>query len=154
MQRNSAFRAFQLPESQSRHGSTASTNSNNSKMSKIVGERKGGGDNKSSGLSAQDIVVSNIDERSGNSFSGSKGSSGSSGSRKKRQVGVERSVFSSMFPSWPDDTINFLTLCLDPEPTGRPSCNSLMRLPYFTHDNFPSRFEKFLLQEVKLGFLV
>lgn len=146
MQRSSAFKGFQFPES--RHGSTASTASNNAKMSKMVGDKRkggGGGDsNKSSALSTLDVISTDMNERvhSGGSltaFNGNKGNSGSSGSRKKRLVSVERSVFASMFPSWSDETIQFLTLCLDPEPSGRPSCSSLMRLPYFTHDNFPAR---------------
>ncbi|CAL8126736.1 unnamed protein product [Orchesella dallaii] len=149
MQRNSAFRGFQFPESHSRHGSTASTASSNAKMSKMTGGGgKENGSNKSSALSTMDGTTAEIDDRvfsSGStnktlSLNGSKTNSGSSGSRKKRLVSVERSVFASMFPSWPDETIQFLTLCLDPEPSGRPSCNSLMRLPYFTHDNFPARF--------------
>lgn len=144
MQKSSAFRGFQFPES--RHGSTASTASSNAKMSKMVGDkRKGGGDsNKSSALSTLDVISTDMNERvhSGGSlaaFNGNKGNSGSSGSRKKRLVSVERSVFASMFPSWSDETIQFLTLCLDPEPSGRPSASSLMRLSYFTHDNFPAR---------------
>lgn len=153
MQRNSAFRGFQFPESQSRLGSTASTAS--SKMSKMIAERKAiaagstthNGSNKSSAVtlstmdaSSDDRIFSEGNNGISNFQNGnSKGNSGSSGSRKKRLVSVERSVFSSMFPSWSDETVHFLTLCLDPEPSGRPSCNSLMRLPYFMQDNFPSR---------------
>ena len=60
--------------------------------------------------------------------------------QNRNRSGSNVSVFSIMFPSWPDEAIVFLTLCLDPEPSGRPTCSALLRLPYFTHDNFPSRY--------------
>ncbi|CAG7732341.1 unnamed protein product, partial [Allacma fusca] len=75
------------------------------------------------------------------------GSSQSTGSSKfkfpeqqsRNRSGSKVSVFSVMFPSWPDDAVFLLTLCLDPEPSSRPTCSALLRLPYFTRDNFPTR---------------
>lgn len=129
MQRNSAFRGFQFPEPSSRHGSTASISSNHSKLSAPANKDQENGDDRL--------------------FKPKPSSKIASGSRKKRLT-VERSVFSSMFPSWSDETIHFLTLCLDPEPSGRPSCSSLLRLPYFTHDAFPSRFLPELTAKMEL----
>jgi len=117
MSKNSAFGGFKYPKS--RHGSTASTDSaTNRKFGK--GDSSGG--------------------RSKGTPSGTQRLSGNQSSMGARRLtSSETSVFSSMFPKWKDEAIDFLTICLDPEPTAAPNCNALLRLPYFTHDNFPSR---------------
>lgn len=112
MAKNSAFKGFQFPKS--RHGSMTSTGSTSNLASNNVnksGRRSGG-----------------IQSRTANPSS------------QRRHDSVEKSVFSVLFPSWPNEAVYFLTVCLDPETSNRPSCSGLMRLPYFTMDNFPTRF--------------
>lgn len=123
MSRNSAFRGFKYPAS-SRHGSTNSTCSTTFSKSNSNSGHKG------SSTSAEPLRYSH------NQKNGSRNPS--------RANSVSKSVFAVMFPTWTEEAVQFLTLCLDPEPSGRPTCAAAMRLPYFSHDSFPSRYKKIL----------
>jgi hypothetical protein len=136
MSRNSAFRGFKFPKS--RNGSTASTDSINNKST------TGGGR-----ISSKASSGSSVGPPPGAHRYNSGGQQQQFGSRLGNHNNTNnnnsstddiRAIFAEMFPSWNDEAIQFLTLCLDPEPAGRPGCNALLRLAYFTHDSFPSRF--------------
>jgi hypothetical protein len=129
MSKNSAFRGFQFPKS--RHGSTTSVGSTTFSKKK-AGEQQGSSGHSKSGRNSG-AYSSHMNSSSGRSRSNNN-TGGESGVPES-----SRSVFSVLFPSWPEETVYFLTVCLDPEPTARPTCNSLMRMPYFSRDNFPTR---------------